>query len=332
MNQRPSRPSVVLCLVLLALAGCRSDGPRIDRDQQLAMHREFALSYYDEGDLLRAEDQVDRALELEPKDQQLLLMKGWIRQRRGTPEDVFVAESVFRDLAPKQDYRALLGLAQALERKGVLFIESAEAVAAGRRETASADPVERAAELRDQASAAWRESVQWYERTLEEKPGELQAVNGLQRVHGLQGNLEESLSWSERLLEQSKAEVDFWQAQLKRPELSASEERRLRDLQQTSRELQVETHLQASTLLEKLGRPAQALAHVDEALLSEPDHPGTHARRAQLLHQLGRHADAVASLETYLRLSDEAFDHPDVARALDLLTTWRAEAELERAP
>lgn len=327
MNPRPPIPALVLGALLLALPSCRSDGPRIDRDQQLAMHREFALRYYDEGDLLRAEDQVDRALELEPRDQQLLLMKGWIRQRRGTPEDVFVAEGVFRDLAPKKDYRALLGLAESLERKGVLFHESAEAVASGRRETAASDPTRRATELHGQADAAWKESVQWYERTLEKKPGELQAINGLQRVHGLLGNLDRSLSWSERLLEQSKAEVDFWEAQLKRPELSASEEHRLRGLQQTSRELQVETHLQASTLLKKLDRPAEALAHVEEALLIEPDQPSTHARRAQLLHQLGRNADAVASLETYLRLSDEAFDHPDVARALDLLTTWRAEAE-----
>ena len=258
-------------------------------------------------------------------------MKGWIRQRRGTAEDLFVAEEVFRELAPKRDYRALLGLGQSLERQGVLFRESAEAVGRGERLPAGArrgDPAARTEtrvrELERRADEAWTESVAWYERTLEQKPGELQAINGLQRVHALAGRPEESLAWAERLLEQSRAEVEFWEAQLERPELSSSEERRLRNLRRGSRELQAATHLQASTLLVGVGREAAALTHLDEAIALDAEDPEVHSRRAQLLHALDRREEAVASLEDYLRLSEEGFDHPDIARAMELLADWKA--------
>jgi tetratricopeptide (TPR) repeat protein len=300
--------------------GCLSDEKQVDPDQQLALHRECALRYYDEGDLLRAEDQVDKGLEIAPRDEQLRLMKGWIRQRRGGPEDIYVAEQVFRELAPKRDYRALLGLAEALERKGVLYWEAADAL----------DPPDAAREdeLRGKARAAWGESIEYYEKTLERKTGEQQALNGLQRAHALRGELEEALEWSERLLEQSAEETAFWEKQLERPELSADEEDRLRTLLLQSRDLAAGTHLQASTLLVTLGRREEALVHVDQALELDPEAAETHSRRAQLLHALGRPVEAIASLESYLRLSEEGFDHPDVARALDLLTTWKSEVEI----
>jgi tetratricopeptide (TPR) repeat protein len=314
----PRAPLIAVCLAAAALA-CRSDGPKIDPEKQLALHRECALRYYDDGDLLRAEDQVDKGLELAPRDKQLKLMKGWIRQRRGTAEDIYLAEQVFRELAPGRDYRALLGLAEALERKGILYREASERAGVEAR---------RAAELEAEADRSWKESVEYYGRTLEHKPGEPQALNGLQRVHALRGEYERALGWSEKLLAQSGSEIAFWEQQLGRENLGADEEHRLRALLLSSRDLQAATHLQASTLLVQMGREREALEHVEAALALDPDAPETHSRRAQLLHALGRPAEAVASLENYLRLSDHAYDHPDVARALDLLSAWKAEAGL----
>ena len=322
----------VLAALALLAAGCGStpDGP--DPETQLAMHREFALRYYHEGDLARAEQQMDRALEIEPEDEQLLLMKGWVRQRRGTADDIFVAESIFRDLVRGEDYRALLGLAEALERKGVLYWESAAAVASGERFTEAADPAKRAEEMRVEARKSWIESVQCYEQTLEKKPGEIQAINGLQRVHALAGDLTASLDWSRRLLDSTDAEISFWSAQLERPDLTASEELRLRDLLVSSSDLKVQTHLHGSSVLFQLGRPEEALAHVDQALELTPEKPAVHSRRAQLLHELGRTAEAVDEMETFLRLSQLDFDHPDIVLALELLTTWQREVELDVEP
>src|SRR5690606_18349207 len=154
----------------------------------------------------------------------LLLMKAWIRQRRGTTQDIFVAERIFRDLVDGKDYRCELGLAQALERKGVLFREASDAVASGERFTENLDPEERAAELQTEAQSAWAEATVHYEKALELKPGEFQVFNGLQRVLALRGDDEGSLRWAERLLEESAAEMTFWRDRLRRPDLTAAEE------------------------------------------------------------------------------------------------------------
>ncbi len=323
-----SRLTPALALALLPALACTSNPDEIDPEQQLALRREFALRYYDDGDLDRAEQQVDLGLAAAPGDGKLLLMKGWIRQRRGSTQDIFVAEAIFRDLVPDRDYRALLGLAEALERKGVLFWESAAAIESGERHTQAPDPAELAQELRAKAHASWSESIAFYGRTLEEKPGELQAINGLQRTHALSGDFAGSLEWSLQLIDRSKAEIVFWQSQLERPDLTAPEERRLRDLLSSSSDLQTRTHLHASTVLLQLARADEALAHVDEALELDPDEAATYSRRAQLLRRLERTAEAVDAMETFLRLSELGFDHPDVERALELLTTWQREIEL----
>ena len=47
----------------------------------------------------------------------LQLVLAWATLRRGSTQDVLRAEAIFKKLAKKKDYRATLGLAQALERK-----------------------------------------------------------------------------------------------------------------------------------------------------------------------------------------------------------------------
>jgi tetratricopeptide (TPR) repeat protein len=324
---RAPRPALAAALLALVPA-CFSSGSKPDPEKQLSMHREFALRYYDANDLARAEQQADKGLELEPEDVQLRLMKGWIRQRRGATRDIFVAERIFRDLVDTMDYRATLGLAEALERKGVLYSEAADAVAAGKRPTDAPSPSARADELAREAHGAWRQSATWYEKTLEAKPGEFQAINGLQRVHALLGDYDESLRWSNQLLEQSLAEIAFWKTKLAQPELSAREEARLRTLLASSTRLQLETHLHASALLVRIGRLEEALAHLESVIAIDPSHSDAYSRRGQVLKGLGRYQEAMASLQQYLRLSTHEFAHPDIQRAYQLMS----ECELAQAP
>lgn len=319
------RNALSLAVVLLGLCACSSSGAEPDPEQQLSMHREFALRYFDQGDLNRAEQQVDKGLEIESEDRQLLLMKAWIRQRRGTTQDIFVSEAIFRDLVDGKDYRAELGLAEALERKGVLYREASEAVASGERFTEKLDPGARAAELLADARKAWEEAQQRYEKSLELKPGEFQAFNGLQRVLALMGDDEGSLRWAARILEDSAAEMAFWRERLRRPDLTAQEEGRLRRLLDGSIKLQVETHLASATLLVKNERKTEALEHLDSAALLEPGRAEIHSRRAQLLHDAGRNDEAADAIQAYLRAADLPFEHPDVKRAYALLEACQAE-------
>jgi len=161
------------------------------------------------------------------------------------------------------------------------------------------------------------------------KPGEFQAMNGLQRVHALRGEYEESLRWAQDLLAGSKAEMEFWRERLRRPELSATEEDRLRKLLSGSTELQAATHLTAATLLVSLGRKDEALVHLDGAAVLEPDRAEIQSRRAQLLAELGRPGDAALAVQAFLRHTQLPFEHPDVQRAYDLLSECERAAKRE---
>lgn len=317
--------AITLCLS----AACGSTGTKIDPERQLALHRELALRYYDMGDLMRAEDQATRGLAIEEGDAQLKLLLGWVRQRRGKTEDILVAERVFRDLLPDGDYRAVLGLAESLERKGVLYREASEGVASGERITSSKDPTARAVELADLARDAWRESIERYHETLKKKPNDGQALNGLQRVYALLGRFDESLAWSRSLIEQSRAELAVWNGQLQRPDLTVEEEKRLRDLRESTERLLVESELQASTLLVAMDRRPEALDHARAALELAPDDADVHARCAQLEMALGRYEEADRNLDEFLRLSPHEFEHPDVQRAYAMKEECRAKLGVE---
>jgi len=328
---RRAAPALLLALCAL-LPACSWGGPEgPDPEQQLQLHREFALRYFDQGDLNRAEQQVDKGLEIDDEDHQLLLMKGWIRQRRGTARDLLIAEAIFREVRDGEDFRVELGLGEALERKGVLYREASEAVASGERYTEAPDPQARAVELARQAEDAWAEAQECYEKALQLKPGEFQAMNGLQRVLALRGDYEGSLRWAEELLAASKVEMDFWRERLRRPDLSAEEERRLRDLLVGSTDLQVATHLTAATLLVALGRPLEALGHLDGAAALTPDVAEIHSRRAQLLAEQDRPGEAALAIQEFLRHTDLPFEHPSVQRAYDLMAECERKARQQAA-
>lgn len=323
--------TAALLLAALLGAGCASNEPEgPEPEQLLSMHKELALRYYDLDDLQRAEDQVRRGLDLDPDDVTLRLMLGWIRHRRGKADDLRVAENVFRSLLDENDYRAWLGLGGVLERKGLLYIESADEIESGQRTTDRPDPKARAEELRRDGAAAWKEAVAAYEKTLELKPDDVQAINGLQRTWALASKLptmsppqqraaaESSLQWARKLLDITGAELDFWNQQLERPDLTASEEQRLRSLVTSATNLQVATLLTSEGLCRQLGRWDDALAAIDALVERRPDLPMGHSLRAQVLHRLGREREAIESLDTFLRLSQLDFDHPDIRRAYAL--------------
>jgi tetratricopeptide (TPR) repeat protein len=254
-------------------------------------------------------------------------MLGWVRQRRGSRDDIQIAEKIFRSLLDKrgkeQDYRAQLGLAEALERKGILYRESADAIASGERVSEASDPEQRVKRMRADAEAFWDESVAMYKAVLERRPEETQVLNGLQRVHALRGEDEKALRWSLLLLEQNERDLQFWRQRLQQPDLTADEDTDVRELMGRTTRLQVETHLQATTLLVRLARKPEAIGHLDSVLVLAPELANAYSRRAEILHALGRDEEAVPNIDEFLRLSKLKFEHPDIRRAFEL----RAECE-----
>lgn len=312
--------SIVALAAFVVCACSTTEENGLSEAERIKLHREYAMKFFSTGDYSQAERQADLGLALDSNESELRLIKGWVHIKRGKTEDVLLAEKIFRSVINQADYRAQIGLGEALERKGVLYWDSAAAVATGQRDTPAKDPAKRAEELRGDARKFWEESRAQYEAALAAKPSALQAINGLQRVSALQGDHSAALVWSLKLLELSQQELEFWRRDLSRPNLAAAQEAEMRRLLAGGEKLVLETHLQASGLLVTLGRKGEALEHLDAALALAPERSEIYSRRAQLRRDLGQHEAARSDIEQFLKLSDLALDHPDVQRALDLLS------------
>lgn len=315
----------LLALTLVPLVGaCSSNQPEEDPEKLFELYRETAFYHWQNRDLDAAERQALNALAIHPDDLSCNLYMGYIALARGTTEELLGAEARFRGMVQQDDYRVDLGLAESLERLGLVYDESATAIAAGTRATQAPDPVARIAELRTMATDAWTESISRYQEVLETKQNEVKAINGLQRVHALRGEFEQSLVWANRLIDLVEIDLVYYRGQMERPGLTEADETRLRARMKNSIELAERSYLLGSSMLRELGRTETALEYLEQAGELVPETAETWTRRAQLLMDLGRFDEAIVCLDTYLRLSPEDFEHPDVQAAYDLRAACEA--------
>ncbi len=327
----------VLIPPFLFLASCQhtfqsNQGPT--KDQELELYKTTALYLYEDGSWLRAQDQAVKALEIEPDDRAMRRMIGWIRLRLATNEDLGIAEGFFRKLREEGDESdsTVLGLATATERLGMANDEASRDFASGKRTPPDGtDPALRSTELAEHARSLWKEAASLYGRTVDGPEGTT-SMNGLQRVHALLGDYEESLKWSERLLERSVGERAAWRNLLTQTNLTEKEEALYQKSERIASDLVVDTHLFAATLLNRLGRTEEALAHLDEVVSDRPNLPQAFSQRAQLRAQTGAYAGAIEDLDRFLRLSDAPFEHPDIRRAFDLRHECEAKLAEKNGP
>jgi len=325
-----------LAALTIAVGACQSDPNKLTDEQKkrlVEIHTESAEQYLNMGEIDRAEGQALKGLALEPDNVHLQLIRGWALQRRGRTADVFAAEQVFRPLLASGDFRATLGLAESLERKGVAYTEAAQAIKSGKRVTEAPDPTQRAHELDGFARKSWEESHAHYTGVLEKHPGDVDAMNGLARVSALLDRKEESLDWASRVIDSVARERVFWEQRVLRPDISADEESHLRGLMSRALDIEVAAHLHSSTVLHSLGRDGEAIAHLDAAVALDPDRPEHYSRRAELSQSVGHYQQAVADVDQFLKLSTLGFDHPDIRRAWRLRSQCQEslrQAELDR--
>ena len=315
------------CLLFAAIlaTGCASDGePTAEqKEKMLEVYKETAQSLFSMGEVERAAGQAMKGLELAPDDQELKLILAWSLQKRGRTEDVGRAEALFREVAPSGDFRALLGLGDALERKGLAFAEAADKIESGDRVTEAADPRKRVADLRAKSLEAWREAVGGYRATIDKQRENSDAWGGLLRVHSLLGERPAALEAARRALEHSRADYDFWESRVRATDVRVEEERRMRALIGRKQKILVATHLSAYQLCVDEGLSDEARTHLDAALALDPNRSECYSRRAQLNLDSGRCKEAVEDIDQFLRLSTLAFEHPDMRKAWQL----RREAE-----
>jgi tetratricopeptide (TPR) repeat protein len=336
LQLQSSRRLRFLVLPLLALplfASCFSNDGKpkeLSDEKKVGLYYERAMRYYGMRELDRCQDQVQKGLELEPDNERLLLMLGRCHQTRGTLQDVLMAEQIFRDHPAKKDYRVVLCLAGSLERKGTFFDEAANAVASGDRFTEALDPQVRSEELKENALDAWEEAYSTYAEALVLYTGSFETLNGLMRTAVYLGRFEESLEWSTQFLESLAGSNDLFNKKLREQELrgesSVDVEKTLLD----NMDLETEIRLHRSELMYRDGKSREALIELNEILAKDETVAEVYARRGQILHILGEYQRSSDSLERFMSLSEDPFEHPNVRQAFTLIEKNKAALAIAR--
>jgi len=300
------------------LSACSSGPEERDPEELFTLYRESAFYYWQSKDFVRAEAQAQNALSIHPDDLSCNLYLGNIGLLKGTTIALMEAEQRFRGMEQQDDFRVQLGLAEVLERLGMVYDEAAAAIESGQRTTEAPDPAARVADLHQMATKAWLESSEHFHKVLDGKPNEVSAINGLQRVLALEGNLEGALVWTNRMLDLVDVDLSFYRSKLSREGITVEEENDLRDRMNNSLGLAERTYLLGASMLHELGRDEAELDYLAKAAEISPKTAETWSRKAQAEMGLKRYDIAIASLDKFLKLSDEPFDSPSVQRAYEL--------------
>ncbi len=315
-----------LLIVALSLGSfaCASEGITAEQKTKLIEgFTETAQQYFGMGEYDRANAQCIRGLQLDPDNTRLKLVQAWSLQKRGTTEDIASAERLFRELQSTGDFRAILGLAEATERRGLAFSEGSEKLKSGQRVTEAADPQKRIDDYEKEAVKAWTESRELYLKALEQQRLSFDVLNGLVRVEMLLENTAQALEWDDKLIATTTETLDFWNLQLKRSGISTTEEKQYRgDARALTKGLTM-AHMTAADLCVSLNRHEKALEHLDAAIALDPDRPESYSRRAQVQKDLGHPKLALADIEKFIGISSLDPNHPDIQRA------WRLRKECE---
>ena len=314
------------CLLLLFIAlACQSNEVNEEeRERILELHIETAGAYLSMGDYLRAADQAQRGLEIDPENFKLRLYLGRSLQKTRLLGDVMRAQRVFREMPRDKDYRVALGLAEVVERLGIEWDDRSSAIRSGERYTESPDPEQRASELEEEAKRSWNESVDLYQEAYALAPGDPEILNGLVRVHTLLEHYALALQWGEEVIKYTKVDRQWWNEALKRPEMTVREENACRRSLERIDRLEVAVRLNSYTILAAENSLELALLQLDHASELDPKDGTIQSRRAELLIGLERHAEALVAIEDFLRLTDASFDSADVRHAFQLKSACEA--------
>ncbi len=334
MQRSILRPFGLLLLAsgLLALDGCVDVRGKISPDVKLEIHRETALTYYESGDLDRAEDQALRGLAVDESDKTLQLILGWVNLQRGDSESLWKAEYVFEGMQDEEDFRVNLGLGETQERLGILHDQNGLAVERGDQLPTSrgSDGLEKDVKrLRGEAILRWNRAINEYKQVLRIEPEHVKGLNGLQRTWSLLGEYETSLGYTGQLIECLAFKLKETSSLLADPldSLDVRAQARLRELVRDNRQLLLDTHLFAHSLELELDHPTRALAHLDEAIKLDASDVEVFSRRGQLRQRLGDPEGAIQDLSVFIGRSNLPFEDPDLQRAWQL----RREAEAQIA-
>ncbi|QDV06730.1 Tetratricopeptide repeat protein [Planctomycetes bacterium Poly30] len=309
------------------LTSCSSSGPRKPGDdlgltdkQKLGLFYENALRYYDLGDIDRAQVQARNGLEVDPGNEKFLLIFGRCNLLRGNAQDIQVAIDTFKRIRTKDDFKVQASWGAAVERLGMFYEEASEGIRSGDRSTDAADPMARADELHETAVKYWSEAHDRFQRSLELRSGEPEAINGLVRTSALLGRTQESIAHARSLVDAIQASQRLVANELDNTEITAASEERLFKNRASNAEFEVKTRLYIATALRREGDLSGAIDELDQIIALDPYLAQAHSQKAQLLFEAGDFVKARASITRFLemRAPTSTVNDPDIKQAFEL--------------
>lgn len=319
--------------VLLLLAGCALWNAlrplSSEEERRLGQYRTNARQYYEGGRYAQALQQAQKGLEIDEDDEYLLLLLGWIHLRLETRDDIWAAERYFERVGRKplfgsENRDAVLGHGLSLRRQGD-FLDAAAALAL---QSAGPDPAKSAAARKTKAESErkYAAAAERLERALELNPEGTDALDALQQIYALQGEIEKSVACGRRFIEIAAKSRPLWERQLLRTDISTEEEKLARAKVESNRRREVASHSLAANCLFKLRRFEEAKTHLDALLTIDPERPEEYFNRALCKEGLGDLEGAVKDLEVFLRKTPLGFESPQVRRAYDLISQFSSQA------
>ncbi len=314
---------------LSLFAGCyaTSGSDQMTKEQRLGYYLENSLRYYDLRDLPRAIDQATRGLELEPRNERLLLIKARCHLQLDTRDDILTAVSILKKHPNQKDYRVRMTLAEGLERKGLLYDLAADEIASGERYTDEADPLVAAEAMRVTARKNWTEAIGHYRASTQLFTGGIESLNGLMRVQTFLGQDADALETAKKLVVAIDESSQVLRVRLRELESSENDSWPIQRQIYGNDKLLASVHLHMSELYHAKGEHLEALGELDEVLRLDPDWPAIYSRRGALFLALGDPARARDAIVHFMAQSELPYEHPDIQRAQTLLSECDSQLE-----
>lgn len=310
-----------------ALAACRS----ID-SEKLGIVRDSAILYYDQGDLVRAEGQARKALEIDPGDLRSLVVLGMTRARQGNAGDLNALNesiAVFQraeDAGGDDEFQVMLGHGMARSARARVALARAETLSGGAASKPApsgelTDAVRRLRQSADEDMTRAEELLLGAHRAL---PDYLSTLEYLQALYSLRGDAPRSLEWGKKVVEQAararaeKERIVSRQGRSVDAEAAArSEIKRFLEAEANSRSLMALMH-------HRQGQPKEALAELNRVIEIRPGEVEDHFNRGVCRQGIGDYAGARSDYEVFLRRSTLPIDAPMIRE------TWDRIADCEK--
>jgi len=315
-------------LALLLAGACSSSTGELDRVEDF---RQRATQYYEAGDLLRAEQQARRGLQLDPDHSMLNLILGRTLLRHRDLQSVVKAFPYLQKAYDQEeDYRTGLSLGEGHLRYAEFLIgeaanlEERAGQLGGSEEKDAEEMRTRAAHAREKADQRLKRALSLLEESRDAAPSFTFTLQLLASCYAHLNRWKDSLATLEKLEGILVESRRFKNQQLALRDLPLWQEDRLREELKRDLKMEEDSRGLAATIHMETKDWEAAEEELGAILKLDPDLDQEYYNRGYCRYQLGKLAPAAEDMLDFLRKTHLGYDTEEVAKALDIVSEYRA--------